>query len=298
MHALETSSRVSENIQEQEPSVPNRLELSFTPDGDSTRMFILTQEPPWRAIRAFRNSQNQALVHLHNMSGGILAGDSLHLSIDAAPAVRVQVTSVGATRIYRQRPGRSVARLSTSIRVGEAAMLEYLPDAVIPFAGSRFVQSTTVLLGPNAGFIGWEILAAGRIASGEAFAFDSFHSECEVRSHVRSLALERYSLSPSDRDPRSVARWGRFRYATTLYVCHTGVAQPRWLDLEFHLNRLAMLHTTQYARWGASTLIANGLVVRGLGLEAHHMTSGLQMFWERAKQEIWGEPAVFPRKIN
>jgi urease accessory protein len=261
-------------------------------------MFVLTQQPPWRAIRAFQNSLGQALVHLHNVSGGILSGDSLHLAIDAAPGARVQVTSVGATRVYRHRPGRAVARLSTSVQIGEDAMLEYLPEAVIPFAGSRFSQSTTVSLGRNAGFIGWESITAGRIAGGEEFAFDFFHSEFSVCSEVRPLALERWSLTPSTGNPRSVARWGRFRYAATLYVCHTGVAQPRWLDLESCLNRLAMAHTSQSARWGVSTLIANGLVVRGLALEAHQITAGLRTFWEHAKQEIWGEPAVFPRKIN
>lgn len=283
---------------DREDCVPSRLELGFSSDGTFTRMFVLTQQPPWRAIRAFQNSLGQALVHLHNVSGGILSGDSLHLAIDAAPGARVQVTSVGATRVYRHRPGRAAARLSTSVQIGEDAMLEYLPEAVIPFAGSRFSQSTTVSLGRNAGFIGWESIAAGRIARGEEFAFDFFHSEFSVSSDVRPLALERWSLTPSTSASRSVARWGRFRYTATLYVCHTGVAQPRWLDLESCLNRLAMAHNSQSARWGVSTLIANGLVVRGLALEAHQITAGLRTFWEYAKQEIWGEPAVLPRKIN
>jgi len=281
-----------------EPNDPRRLELRFDVSGGVTRMFVLTQQAPWRAIRAFQNSLGQALVHLHNVSGGILSGDALHLAIDAAPGARVQVTSVGATRVYRHRPGRAAARLSTSVQIGEDAMLEYLPETVIPYAGSRFSQSTTVSLGRNAGFIGWESIAAGRIAGGEEFAFDIFHSEFSVCSDVRPLALERWSLTPSTGASRSVARWGRFRYTATLYVCHTGVAQPRWLDLESCLNRLAMAHTSQSARWGVSTLIANGLVVRGLALEAHQITAGLRTFWEYAKQEIWGEPAEFPRKIN
>jgi len=278
--------------------VAKRLELRFVPDGAVTRMFVLTQQPPWRAIRAFRNSLGQALVHLHNVSGGILSGDSLRLTIDAAPGARVQATSVGATRVYRHRPGRAAARLATSVQIGEDAMLEYLPEAVIPFAGSRFSQSTTVSLGRNAGFIGWESIAAGRIAGGEEFAFDSLRSELSVRSDIRPLALERWSLIPSTGASRSVARWGRFRYTATLYVCHTGVPQPQWLDLESCMNRLAMEHTSRSARWGASSLIANGLVVRGLAFEAHQITAGLRLFWEYAKQEIWGEPAVPPRKIN
>jgi urease accessory protein len=278
---------------------PSRLELRFTEsESNCTRMFVHTQDPPWRAIRAFPNPQRQAVVHLHNVSGGILSGDSLCLSIEAGPSTRVQVTSVGATRVYRQRPGSATASLFTSIRVGDGAMLEYLPDVVIPFSGSRFSQSTAVLLGANAGLVAWETLAAGRIASGEEFAFDFFDSECSVSSGTRPLALERYSLRPSVRDPRSAARWGRFLYSATLYICHTGVVQSRWLDLESRLNDLAFQGTSHRSRWGVSALVAGGLVIRGLALEAHQITAGLYTFWDRAKQEIWGERAIPPRKIN
>src|SRR5580698_9175069 len=92
-----------------------RLELRFTLDGNSTRMFAPVQEPPWRAIRAFQNSQRQAVVPLHNVSGGILSGDSLHLSVEAESFTRIQVTSVGATRIYRQRAECATPCLSTAI---------------------------------------------------------------------------------------------------------------------------------------------------------------------------------------
>lgn len=274
------------------------LDMKFTLDGQHTRMFIQTQEPPWRAIRAFRNSQSQAVVHLHNVSGGILAGDALNLSIVAGIDTRVQVTSVGATRIYRHLPLRSTASLFTSIRVEDGAMLEYLPDPFIPFAGSRFRQTTAISLGASAGFIGWETIAAGRIASGEVFAFDAFDSQLSLSSVARPLALESYSLAPEMRDPRSIARWGRFHYSSTLYVCHTGIAQSRWLDLESRLNDLAFGQTTTASRWGVSTLVAGGLVVRGLTLEAHQSTSALFRFWDFARKDIWGEPAVPPRKIN
>lgn len=276
----------------------SRLELTFTLERGVTRMRAPVQTPPWRAIRAFPNSQRQAVVHLHNVSGGILSGDALDLSIEASPGTRVQVTSVGATRIYRHRPGRSAACLSTSIRVAEDAMLEYLPDVIIPFAGSCLSQATSIALGRNAGFVGWETIAAGRVASGEEFAFAFFRSEFSLCCDTRPLALERYSLEPAPRDPRSVARWGRFRYTAVLYICHTGVAQPRWLELESSLNQLAFTRTSDAARWAVSTLVAGGLVIRGLALEAHQITTGLHGFWDHAKRELWGERAIPPRKIN
>jgi urease accessory protein len=130
------------------------------------------------------------------------------------------------------------------------------------------------------------------------FEFDSFHSESSVRSSARPLAIERYSLTPSTADPRSVGRWGRFRYSATLYICRTGVAQARWIGLESRLNDLAFGQTSYESRWGVSALVADGLVIRGLALEAHQITIGLHSFWNRAKQELWGEPAIPPRKIN
>ncbi|MDP9053562.1 MAG: urease accessory protein UreD [Acidobacteriota bacterium] len=276
----------------------SRLDLNFTLDGAITRMYVPVQQPPWQAIRAFQNSERQAVVHLHNISGGILSGDRLHLSIHADAFTRAQVTSVGATRIYRARDDGQSARLITSIRVASGALLEYLPDVTIPFRGSRFSQSTTVSLASDAGFIGWDILAAGRIASGEAFSFDTFHSECSVLSDVRPLSLERYRLKPSLADMTSSARWGRFRYTTALYVCHTGVAPSRWIDLESSLNQVAFARSSPAVRWGVSTLAAGGLIIRGLALEAHQIADGLHMFWKHAKKEIWGEQAIAPRKIN
>lgn len=288
----------SQSNETREIAHEKRLKLRFFADGDRTRMFVPVQEPPWRAIRAFQNAERQAVVHLHNVSGGILSGDSLRLCIEAGVSTRVQITSAGATRVYRARPHDAAARVCASIRVESGGMLEYLPDVVIPFAGSRFSQSTDVSLGPNAGFIGWETVAAGRIASGEEFRFESFHSEFSICSDMRPLALERYLLIPSLRDPRSIARWGRFRYLATLYICHTGVAQLRWIGLESRLNDFAFAETCHAARWGVSTLIAGGLVIRGLAVEAHQLTTGLHTFWNFAKQELWGEPAIPPRKIN
>ncbi len=298
MLVLERSPLTSTNAQAPELVAPSRLELRFAMESGFTRMRVPAQESPWRVIRAFQNPQRQAVVHLHNVSGGILSGDSLGLSIEAGTATRVQVTSVGATRIYRQRTGRAASRLSTFIRVEDGAMLEYLPDVIIPFSGSRFHQSTAVSLGPNAGFIGWEMVAAGRIASGEEFGFDFFHSQSSICSATRPLALERYTLMPSHRDPRSIARWGRFRYTAAMYVCHTGVGPSQWDRLESRLNGGAFLRTSEAARWGVSSMVAGGLVVRGLALEAHQITAGLHSFWDLARQELWGEPAIPPRKIN
>lgn len=68
-------------------------------------MYVDQQQPPWKVVRAFANGNGGSLVHLHNVSGGVLSGDRLILDIDAGPGSIVQVTTTGATRLYRHRAG-------------------------------------------------------------------------------------------------------------------------------------------------------------------------------------------------
>ena len=49
-----------------------RLALRFAVKGARTRMSVDAQEPPWKVLRAFELAKGGALVHLHNVSGGIL----------------------------------------------------------------------------------------------------------------------------------------------------------------------------------------------------------------------------------
>lgn len=261
-------------------------------------MTVPVQLPPWRVIRAFQNEENQAVTHLHNVSGGILSGDSLDLSIEAEAGARAQITTVGATRIYRHRAGRETACQSVLIRIDDGALVEYLPDGAIPFAGSRYRQSTSVLLGRDAGFIGWDVLAAGRVARGEEFAFESFSSEFAVRSPDRLVAWEQYELRPEVTDLRAAVRWGRFRYTASLFVCRTEWNRAAWLDLEANLNRIAFDCSGTEERWGVSSLAASGIVIRGMAMEAHQIMAGLHSFWGIAKKEVWDERAIAPRKIN
>ena len=98
-------------------------------------MHVDAQQPPWRVVRTFSQTNGGSLVHLHNVSGGVLAGDYLTLQIDTGPGSTAQVTTTGATRLYRHRGGAADSEQRVDIRVGEGAVLEYLPDALIPFAG-------------------------------------------------------------------------------------------------------------------------------------------------------------------
>ena len=262
-------------------------------------MRVETQEPPWKVVRAFQQPNGGALAHLHNLSGGVLAGDCLSLQIEVGPGAAAQVTSTGATRLYRHRAGALDSEQRTVISVAENGLLEYLPDALIPFAGSRHVQRTTVTLANRASFFSWETLAPGRQAMGELFAFERLRVETILRSPTRPLVLESFLLEPRVRPLQSAARLGSYLHTASFYAVQTGRTTSDLRALESKLSEVAReVSRSGVMIWGASALASDGVMVRGLSATARDLPATLVRFWNAARRFLTGEEAVPPRKTK
>ncbi len=261
-------------------------------------MFVEAQQPPWRVVRAFPREDGGSLVHLHNVSGGVVAGDRLSLTIHVGPGCAAQVTSTSATRLYRHRMGSSDSEQNTQITVAEGGLLEYLPDPMIPFAGSRHCQRTTVSLAHGAAFFWWETLAPGRQAMDEVFAFDKLSIQTEVRSPGRPLLLETLLLEPAQRRLESPARLGVYTHMANFYACKIGLPSVDWRELEGKLTELCSVQSRPGVTiWGATSLVADGIAVRGLSTSARELPATLAAFWKIARRFLTGEEAVLPRKV-
>lgn len=283
-----------------QPRVSGRLDLHFL-YSKSTKKTILqpiAQVPPLRVIRAFQLDDGAAMTHIHNISGGVLAGDQLSLRVTVGAQARAQLTTPGATRIYRHRQGLANAIQSNQITIESGGLLEYLPDPLIPFADSRYQQQTKIQLADDAGLFWWETVAPGREAYNEQFAYDDLEMRLDIRANTRPIALERLRLRPKQQPLTSLARLGPYRYYTTFYICRVGLDNQRWLSLEKELAQRALQHA-QPGRvvWGVSTLAAHGLVVRGLSRSGRPIPSTLLDFWRIAKQNLYEQEIIPPRKL-
>jgi urease accessory protein len=297
MSALERSSYQSSALRQ---PVEGRLRLKFACAGRTNRTLLATceQQPPLRVVRAFQLSDGGTLVHLHNLSGGVLGGDRLETCVEVEGRARVQVTSTGATRLYRCRKDAPVAAQVNEIVVKEDALLEYLPDALIPFAGSRYDQQTRIELSTGAGLFWWEVVAPGREARGETFAYQRLRFKLDIIAAGRPLAQERFVLEPARQPLSSTIRLGPYRHFATFYICRVGLEASRWLDLESELAELTQrLSQPGETLWGVSTLPLHGLVVRALSRNGREINAGLLAFWRAAKLALYGEEAVPPRKV-
>ena len=281
-------------------SVGGRLGLYFTWDCERklTQLTVREQRPPLQVIRAFPLPTGGALVHIHNISGGVLGGDRLSLDIEVGPEAQAQLTSTSATRLYRNRPDVPTALQASVIRIHEGALLEYLPDSLIPFAGSRYQQRTRIDLEAGAGLFWWETVAPGRVARGESFAYEQLFLGLQIAAQGRSIAIENLRLEPHCRTLSSLARLGPYDHFGSFYICRMGLDTACWSRLEAELGELAQeLSRPGELLWGVSRLVAHGLVVRVVSRRGRDIPPGLLAFWRVAKQALYGEEPVPPRKI-
>lgn len=276
-----------------------QLHLSFELDARGrTILRVKKQQPPWRVVRGFDAPSGEKLAHVHNVSGGILDTDVLEWRVDVGPRAQAQLTSTGATRVYRSRSPDRVANQSAVVTLSEDAYFEYLPDQLIPFAGSRFEQSTRIELARGASLIWWDLIAPGRDASGELFRYESLSSTFEVCACGEPMATERWKITPQTRQLDSITRLGPYRYFASCYVCRAGESANYWRALENDLRVIADRDAGADVSWGVTSLRKHGLVVRGVAMSGRSLSDGLVEFWSAAKWSLCGRAAALPRKVH
>lgn len=231
-----------------------------------------------------------AFVYVQNPTGGVFAGDALDLRVAVGPGARVHVTTQSATKVYRMDGGHAVQDLRFS--VSEGAYLEYLPDALIPQAGADFAQTTQVDLEHGASFIGAELVAPGRAASGERFAYERVRLRTVVRRDGRELCVDSLDLRPARSAPAQSGLLGEHDYVASLLV----VAPED--DAEALAARLDAALVADPDVMGASGALPNaaGALVRILAGSAPATRRALAGAWRSARAHVIGLPLPAVRK--
>ncbi len=143
---------------------------------------------PLQALEPIDLSGTLTLILL-NPTGGLCGGDTLDTRVELGPGSRVCLTTPAASRVYRTTGAATTQRFTASI--GAGAVLEYVPDHLIPSPGARLIQRTEVSLAAGAVAIlvdGW---AAGRIARGEQWQFAALDLGLAARDARGWLVRER-----------------------------------------------------------------------------------------------------------
>ena len=132
---------------------------------------------------------HNVLVH---PPGGLVAGDTLAITGKVAEGAHALISTPGATRFYRSEG----ATATQTVRwvLSEGARLEWLPLETIAYRGCDALNAVQLALAPGAQMIGWDVLALGLPAGGEAFD----HGRFTQQVHWPGVWLEQGTVDGRD----------------------------------------------------------------------------------------------------
>jgi urease accessory protein len=162
------------------------------------------------------------IVQVVNPTAGLFEGDSLQSAVSVEAGAALCVTTPGSSRVYRMRDGRAEVRQQFQVAAG--ASLEYCPAPLIPQKGSRIRQRTRVDVAAGGELFFCEVLAPGRVAHGECFAFEEIDWTFDLWIGPTRAARERFRLSPGDSSLADLTRPFPHGYFASCYVVSAGLA--------------------------------------------------------------------------
>ena len=267
-----------------------RLDLRYRRDGDRS----LVHDRHVGPLRVLQSLYPEAPGICHNVlvhpPGGIVGGDVLEVDVDIAAGAHALITTPGATRFYRS--AGDLARQSLAARLADGARLEWLPLEAICHRGALAENRMRFELAPGAEMIGWDLLALGLPASGEAFDDGSFTQQIELPG----VWLERGTLAGSDRrlldSPLGMA--GHAVMATLWMAAGAPLTAERCEAL-LETAREAIAGDALQRTAGATAPNERVVVMRVLAGRVEPAMTLLAKVWARWRQAAWRLEPCAPR---
>lgn len=135
---------------------------------------------PFHVSKPYWDADTRALlVQVVNPTAGILAGDRLESAIAVNRDAALLVTTPSASRVFHMRNGFAECHQHFSVAAG--GWLEVMPEPLVPHRGCRYHQRTSIEVDREGALFFVDQLFPGRLAHGEAWAWDRLCLELTVR---------------------------------------------------------------------------------------------------------------------
>jgi len=268
------------------------LRLGFARRGPATVVTGCRFTLPLQVLAPMALDDPAAVVSILNPTGGLVGGDRLEIDVQAGAGAHAVLTTPSATRVYRAEGEPTVQTVRLSI--GPRAVVEWVPDHTIPFAGSALRQAIDVELDETAGLILVDAFAAGRVAAGEAWRFALLESAISIRDPGGWLLHDRFVLSgPTRKDDPAFDGPG----FTETRPYFASIAVVGALDRDRFAADVGSLHASGGAtKVGVAVLPRRGALVRCLAPSAPALLDAVAGCWRLARAAMLGLPPLALRK--
>jgi urease accessory protein len=224
-------------------------------------------------------------LQIVNPCGGLFEGDSAEVEVNLQWGAHLYLTTQAATKVYPSEHGQ-ITRQQVRLHVASGAILEYFPLPLIPFARALYTQEVDIRVEPGGICLVAEILAPGRIARGERFAYRMVRSRVEGWVDDRLALFEQWMLEPEQDSYAGVGILDGQSYVASLYVLSSQDLSP-WIRAWNHCL------TERYGEHvGITALAYGGLAVRLLGQTGQEVLRRLAAAHRLIREEGLGLPPL------
>ena len=227
------------------------------------------------------------VVSMLNPTGAVLGGDRLEIDVHAGPDAHAVLTTPSATKVYRT--DGPIAVQDVRLVVAPGAVLEWIPDHTIPFAGAAYRQRLCAHVGAGATLVVVDAFAAGRVARGECWRFRRLESALHLVDDEGWLLHDRFVLEGQHRWAGLGFTEGAAYFATVAVVAGAPV-EALTAAVAGAGRSLAG------ARTGVGRLPRRGILVRCLAETAPALGDALRAVWDAVRRVTLGAPPVDLRK--
>ncbi|MBW4048095.1 MAG: urease accessory protein UreD [Proteobacteria bacterium] len=273
------------------------LDLRYTSVNDKT----LDRAQHCGAVRvlAALHPEGPGICHhvLVHPPGGLVGGDRIEMTVDVGASAHALITTPGATRFYRSLGQPAVQQVLAQLRSG--ARLEWLPLEALAFDACLAENRGVFTLETGAEMIGWDMLALGLPAAGQAFRRGHVVQHLELPG----IWLERGRIDAQDdvllRAPGGLA--GHTAMGTLWFAAGSAIAGDRAQVLlsaarevlqeclDGRIGRVGLMHAA------ATQPNPQVLVVRALAARIEPIHHALTEVWAAWRSLAWQLGACTPR---
>ena len=266
------------------------LTLNYTRDGERT-IALDRHDGPLRVLQRLYPEGPGVCHHvLVHPPGGIVGGDVLALEAVLHEGTQALITTPGATRFYRSA-GETAAQTGHA-RVAGGARLEWLPLETLAYSGCLAENRLRFDLDAGAEMIGWDVLALGLPAAGQAFEQGSFLQQLDLPG----VWMERGLIEASDRrlldSPVGLA--GQ-RVLATLWFAAGSALEPARREMLLEAAREACRGDPLDAFSGTTSPHGEVVVLRALAPRVEPAMQLLQRVRAAWRTQCWALPDCTPR---
>lgn len=209
---------------------PSVLKLKLGKEDERTVLKDLYFTAPFKVMKPFSNKGFLSVMQMSS-SAGIMAGDNQSIEICVDRGAKAELFSQSFEKVHKMDSG--MAFRNTNINISEDAAFLYNPLPVIPFAGSAFENRLNVnLKGENSKFAYTEIIACGRKARNEVFAYKLYNSLVNIYRNEHLIYRDNTRLCPDEMGLDKTGFFEQYSHLLNIVICNYKVSDSdvrEWL---------------------------------------------------------------------